>query len=204
MSGNTGLLTQRCDPFGMESGKWGEQLAGGVFDAKLAGKVKWYCKEPAAGRYRMVCRGGDYGHATAGNLVRSAFHCDGGHQGQVMALCQTHVRDFTVGPPAPGFTKRDLTPVGQVGGTKANEMCPACMWPPEARALQDQANALQDEMSLIMASPLRNLGLMTEMAARQRQFLVLEARQDVIRARLDELFASGRVHKCPLKLVEVS
>jgi hypothetical protein len=193
VTGNTGLLTQRCDPFGMENGHWGEQLAGGVLNDMGAGKYKWYCKQPAAGRFRMVCVGGDYGHRLQndGGLIR-AFHCDGGHKGQVMPLCKTHVSEFSVGPPPPGFTRDLKTPVGQVGGTRANEMCPACMWPAEARELQDVADRLQQELSRYMI-----LGLMSEFAR-------VTARQDQIRARMDELFATGRVHKCPLKLVEVS
>ena len=187
MSGNTGLLTQRCDPFGAESRI---QLLGGVYDEKHVGKVMWHCAEPAIGRYRMICRGGDYGHrAQADGGLIAAFHCAGGHQGQVMPLCKTHVRDFTTGPPKPGYTADRRTPVGQIGGTKATDMCPACMWPPEARTLQEVADRLQQEMSRAFLLD---------------QFARLQAQQDQVRARLDELFASGRVHKCPLILREVS
>ena len=187
MTGNTGLLTQRCDPFGAESRI---QLLGGMVPENQVGKIMWHCPEPAIGRYRMICTGGDYGHRTQadGGLI-AATHCDGGHQGQVMPLCPKHVRDFTVGPPRPGYTRDMRTPVGQIGGTKANEMCPACMWPPEARTLQEIADALQQQMASCFLL---------------EQFARLQARQDQVRARLDELFATGRVHKCPLQLREVS
>jgi hypothetical protein len=197
MTRNTGLLTARCDPFGAESSV---NLLGGMYDEKHRGKYMWHCKEPAIGRYRMICTGGDYGFrgANDGGLIR-AHHCAGGHQGQVMTLCALHVRDFTVGPPRPGFTRDKMTPVGQVGGTKANEMCPACMWPPEARTLQEQADSLQQAMSVLQYQ-MQFAGLLTVAP----EFARLQARQDQVRARLDELHQSGRVHKCPLKLVEVS
>jgi hypothetical protein len=203
MTGNTGLLTQRCDPFGAENER--PQLLGGVMGDNMIGKIMWRCEEQAIGRYRMVCTGGDYGFRAQndGGLIK-AYHCDGGHKGQVMPLCKSHVRDFTVGPPKAGYTRDLKTPVGQIGGTVANELCPACAYPPEARQLSEVADRLQQEMSAIMARPLHNLGIMTEMAKNRQAFSVLERRQDVVRARLDELHQTGRVHKCPLTLREVS
>jgi hypothetical protein len=187
MTRNTGLLTGRCDPFGAESRV---QLMGGVFGPEQAGKIMWHCQEPAIGRYRFICTGGDYGfrRQNDGGLI-NATHCDGGHKGQVMTLCKIHVRDFTVGPPKAGFTRDLKTPVGQIGGTVANELCPACAYPPEARELSERA----DYLNMMIA----------------RTFLLdqitrLTAEQDQVRARLDELNETGRVHKCPLRLVEVS
>lgn len=190
MTRNTGLLTERCDPYGAESRI---QLMGGLADESQVGKYHWYCKESAAGRFRMVCRGGDYGERRSpdGGLV-AAYHCDGGHKGQVMALCTIHVAEFSQGPPPPGFD-RSYRPVGQVGGTKANEMCPACMWPPEARSLQGEADALQQEMARY---EVMGMGLVIP-GSMVRQM-------DDLRSRLGELAATGRVHKCPLRLVEVS
>lgn len=190
MSANTGLLTSRCDPFGAESRI---QLLGGMYDESHRGTYMWHCAEPAIGRYRMTCRGGDYGFrlASDGGVVE-ASHCDGGHQGQVMHLCKVHVAEFSVGPPKPGFSKDLRTPHGQVGGTKANEMCPRCAFPPEAKTLTERANVLQGRMA-----QMQYLGLMAE-------FAKLQAQQDELRGRLDELHQTGRIHKCPLRLVEVS
>jgi hypothetical protein len=184
---NTGLLTGRCDPFGAESRV---QLLGGVFEPANVGKVMWHCQEPAIGRYRFICRGGDYGfrRQNDGGIIH-ATHCDGGHRGQVMTLCRKHVRDFTVGPPKAGFTKDLKTPVGQVGGTVANELCPACAYPPEARELSAKA----DDLNMRIARAF----LLPEIAR-------LTSEQDQIRARLDELNETGVVHKCPLILREVS
>jgi len=203
VTGNTGLLTSRCDPFGAENQR--PQVLGGVYGENMIGKIMWHCDRPAVGRYRMICRGGDYGHrAQADGGLIAAWHCDGGHKGQVMPLCTVHVRDFTVGPPKAGYTRDLKTPVGQIGGTVANELCPACAYPPEARTLTEVADRLQAEMSAIMAAPIHALGLMTEMAKMGEKFARLEREQDKVRARLDELYRTGRVHKCPLELREVS
>jgi hypothetical protein len=187
VTGNTGLLTQRCDPFGAESNPL---LLGGTRDNKHIGKIMWHCQEPAVGRYRMICTGGDYGYrAQADHGLIAAYHCDGGHKGQVMPLCRKHVRDFTVGPPKAGFTRDLQTPVGQIGGTIANELCPRCAFPPEARTLSDRADALNMQMARTFLLD---------------QFTKLKAEQDDVRARLDELNQTGVVHKCPLMLREVS
>ena len=50
MTGNTGLLTQRCDPFGAENER--PQILGGVMGDNMIGKIMWRCENPAAGRYR--------------------------------------------------------------------------------------------------------------------------------------------------------
>ena len=204
MTGNTGLLTARCDPFGAENEK--PRLLGGVVAPSHIGRIMWHCRLPAVGRYRMVCTGGDYGFRApndGGGLI-SATHCDGGHKGQIMPLCKVHVRDFTAGPPKAGYTRDLKTPVGQIGGTVATELCPACAYPPEARSLTEVADRLQQEMSAIQAAPIHALGLMAAVAEMREKFARLERAQDVVRARLDELYQTGRVHKCPLRLREVS
>jgi hypothetical protein len=186
------LLHERCDPFGAESSV---RLAGGLFADNMVGKIMWHCAERAEARYRMICTGGDYGFTRSpGQGIIAAYHCPGGHKGQVMPLCPTHAREFTVGPPRPGFTADKRTPYGQVGGTKANEMCPACAAPPDARPLMTQAETLNQEMSVYMS-----MGLGMSPA-----FLRLQSQQDQVRAALDELHERGLIHKCPLKLVEVS
>lgn len=193
----TAILTQRCDPFGVEQERYGEKLAGGLYGPESAGKYIWHCEEPTIGRFRMVCTGGNYGfrRQNDGGLVQ-AHHCDGGHRGQVMVLCKLHVRDFTTGPPAPGFTKDLRTPLGQVGGTKANELCPACVAPPEARPHMERADFLQAQLSAMMTSPIA-LTLGHRIAA-------IESELDQVRKKLDELHERGIIHKCPLKLIEVS
>jgi len=186
----TGLLTSRCNPYGAEGDL---RLLGGMYPASHVGRYHWYCDERAIARYRMVCTGGENGTRLSpdGGTV-PGFHCDGRHRGQVMTLCRTHAREFNIGPPAGGF--RGGNPVGQVGGTVANRMCPACMWPPEARTLQEQMDADQAIMSGRVVHGLVPVTMVRDAARR------LEGS----RARMDELNLTGRVHKCPLQLVEVS
>lgn len=185
----TGLLTERCDPYGAESSI---RLLGGTIDEKHKGKYNWYCAKRAEARFRFVCTGGTYGFRAANDGgVLSGYHCDGGHKGPVMPLCRTHQYEFGAGPPKPGFDS-SMRPYGVVGGTKANEMCPACAMPPEARALQEEADRLNQQIAQAQI-----FGLIGRAAA-------LEAQQNVIREQLTLLYHTGRVHRCPLKLVEVS
>jgi len=189
----TAILTQRCDPFGVERERYGERLAGGLYDEAGPGKYVWHCEQPVVGRYRMVCTGGDYGTRLApdGGIV-AAYHCDGGHRGQVMDLCAIHVRQFSVGPRAPGWSKDKKTPHGIVGGTKANELCPACVAPPGVRELMVRADFLQAQLSAMVINGIMN------------RIVAIESELDQVRAALDDANARGISHKCPLKLVEVS
>lgn len=198
MSANTGLLTARCDPYGIESTV---RILGGMYDQKHMGKNIWYCPERAVSRHRLVCTGGYYGHRVAndGGLVK-AHECPGGHQGPEMPLCPLHIRELSVGPPKPGWSKDKTTPHGQVGGSKANEMCPACAFPPEAKELQARADFLHQQMSQIKILA-ANSGILGFGAKR---FQEMDIEQEGVRARLTELYELGIVHKCPLKLVEVS
>lgn len=189
MTGHTGLLTERCDPYGAESTI---RLLGGVIDEKFKGKYNWYCAQRADARFRFVCKGGDYGERRQndGGVIR-AYHCEGGHKGPVMPLCKTHQRELAVGPPPPGFD-RSMRPYGVVGGTKANEFCPRCATPPQARALMEEADMLQ--MRIAQAQMFMLIG----------QVAALEAQQRVVSEQLTELYHTGVVHRCPLQLVEVS
>jgi len=194
----TGLLTERCDPYGIESTV---KLMGGLYPENMMGRHIWYCTERAEARFRYVCKGGDYGfrRQNDGGLVQ-AFHCDGGHQGVVMPLCRRHQRDLAVGPPKPGWSADRKTPYGQVGGTVSHEMCPACTvgkgsrWEGEIRGRMENADALQQELARLQIAP----AFLMPQAAR------IQAMLDQERARLDELHQLGVIHRCPLKLVEVS
>ena len=186
---HTGLLTARCDPYGAESTI---KLMGGTVDEKHKGKYNWYCPQRADGRFRFVCKGGDYGmrQANDSGLVK-AYHCDGGHKGVVMPLCRKHQQELGAGPPPPGFDS-SMRPYGVVGGTKANEMCPACANPPEARPLMERTNVLQQEIA--QAQMFMLLG----------RTAALEAELTVVREQLTILYHTGRIHRCPLQLIGVS
>jgi hypothetical protein len=71
-------------------------------------------------------------------------------------------------------------------------LCPACAWPPRAHALQEISDGLQ----LAMPEAQRR-GDWPQMAT-------LTAQLDQVIAGFNELMALGLVHKCPLRLVEVS
>jgi hypothetical protein len=191
----TGLLTQQCDPFGIESSI---RLMGGMYAEKFMGKHIWYCGRRAVSTHFFVCKGGNHGfrRANDGGLVQ-AYQCHGGHIGPPMPLCPGHIRELSQGPAAPGWSKDLRTSYGQIGGTKANEMCPACAFGRDV--LGDEGKnltALADELNQRMAQ-MQIFGLLSE-------FAKLEAQQKQVRARLDEYHERGIMHKCALKLVEVS
>jgi hypothetical protein len=158
VSGNTGLLTRRCDPYGAETQI---RLLGGVFPESHNGPQHWYCANQAAGRYRMTCRGGAYGTETV---------CDGGHRGVPMPLCPDHVIEIQ---------------------RRQSDSCPACLFPPPARALSAAMDQLQYEIAA--THPL----MMGRRAA-------LLSQLDTLRFRMGELQMTGRIHRCPLELTEVS
>jgi len=123
MTGNTGLLTARCDPYGAESGI---RLLGGMFPENQVGRIKWHCQAPAVARFRMVCTGGRYGARIApGSELEAGYACEGGHRGQPMPLCESHWRSIS---------RR------QAG------LCPACAFPPVARELTEALQARQADM----------------------------------------------------------
>lgn len=124
VTGNTGLLTARCDPYGAESRI---QLMGGLYPENMVGRIMWHCDEPAAARYRMRCVGGQYGErSSAGAGIVPAYMCPGGHKGQVMALCISHRKEIA---------KR------QAG------LCPRCANPEHLRPQIEALEGLQRAMS---------------------------------------------------------
>ena len=170
MTGNTGLLTQRCDPFGAESQI---RLLGGIYPENHVGRIMWHCAKAAdAGRFRMICEGGPYGIRLAndGQLV-AAYTCQGGHRGQPMPLCAGH---------------RRMLARRQAG------LCPACAWPPRARTLTEAIERAQVDM--------RNAARLGYPDAARK----LQAAGEDLQAQMNELITQGIVHRCPLKLTEVS
>ena len=62
--------TERCNPFGHETGG-PKRLLGGLYGPEHEGPQKWFCENPATHRVVMVC---------------TTF----GHRGQPMPLCDDH------------------------------------------------------------------------------------------------------------------
>jgi hypothetical protein len=165
MSGAPAILVKRCDPYGRESGG-PRRLQGGMYGPEYEGNYKWGCERPSSGRYRMICR------------------C--GHKGQPMELCGAgFVKD------AQGQTMPHTGHIAEFQ-KRASDLCPVCVYPPEARALTVTAEIAQSELSsplIIPGSP---------------QWRMLGRKVEDARTRLDELNASGRIHKCHLTLTEIS
>jgi hypothetical protein len=161
------IVQVRCNPFGRETGG-PKRLLGGVYGPEYEGDHKWGCERVSSGRYRMECR------------------C--GHRGQPMELC------------GPGLTKDpqgiEYAHPGHVAefSKRASDMCPVCLFPPEARMLQEIADTAQSE--LITLESISYIG--------SPQWRMLKRRVEEASTRLDELNASGRIHKCHLTLTEIS
>jgi hypothetical protein len=205
----TGLLTTRCDPYGIESTV---RLMGGQYDEKYMGRYIWYCDRRAVSTFRLICTGGNYGHRLANDTgLIAATHCEGGHEGPKMPLCLRHIREFS----SSSYEKPRLLesiaydaaghpqfwePGSVIGGTRATDMCPTCKGANGGRELEERANFLHQQISQVKVLMIQS-GILGFGAAR---LAAMESELAGVSARLDELFASGRVHKCPLKLVEVS
>jgi hypothetical protein len=158
-----GLLGQRCDPYGAESKI---QLMGGLHPERDLGRHMWHCDRLATGRFRMVCRHG--------------------HRGHIMPLC------------GPGLVRGPAGAVilhpGHIAeiSRRQSDMCPKCIWPPEALAYREADLAGQND--------LRQAMMLGDRAGEAR------AKQKMLDAGrgIDELMTRGLVHKCPLRLEGVA
>jgi hypothetical protein len=148
VTGQTGLLTDRCDPYGAESKV---QLVGGVYPDSHVGRIMWHCDNRATGRYRMVCSGGEYGtrRAPDGGQV-AAYHCEGGHQGQTMPLCLDHRREIA---------------------KRQSEACPRCLFPLDSAPLFRDLEDTQRLISQIMQYPFVDFKLVARLTAKSDQLM---------------------------------
>lgn len=145
--GGAGLLVQRCDPFGMESGG-PKHLEGGFYGIEHLGPHLWQCKARAAERYRTYCR------------------C--GHKGEPKWLCAGHVMMIR---------------------QRMSGVCPPCAHPPAEIELQAKMHNLRYSVTPGMTPG---------------QLMGIEGRLWLAQENLNELVAKGIVHRCPVKLTEVS
>jgi hypothetical protein len=130
-----------------------------------------------------------------GQGLIDAYECPGGHKSKnTIDVCKLHLREFNEGPAKAGWSRDKTVSWGQVGGTKANECCPACVAPPEARGYMEQATALHQ-----MLSQYETFGLGFAPEA-----LKIRAAMDGVAAQIDELRIRGIVHRCPMQMIEVS
>jgi hypothetical protein len=124
--------------------------------------------------------GGLYGPENVGKIMwhcqnpaisRFKMVCRCGHKGQPMPLCGSHRAEI---------------------GRRQSDLCPACAWPPEARALHETVEVCQRDIQTAFA-----LGRFQMMA-------LLEAKAEAAGYRMNELSEQGVIHKCGLTLEEVS
>jgi hypothetical protein len=146
-TGGGGLLVQRCDPFGMESGG-PRHLEGGFYGTEALGPHLWLCKARAYARY--------------------THHCRCGHKGKPQWLCEGHVHMIR---------------------KRMSGVCPPCAHP--VREIEIQAQMHQARQSAA------GLHSMIELAG-------IEGKLWDLQEQLNELVRRGIVHRCSVRLTEVS
>lgn len=103
--------------------------------------------------------------------VRARMVCELGHEGPIMDLCLPHVREL---------------------GARMSDCCTRCVWPGEARGLNEAMDYVMQRMG----------------DARDRRDIVtlrkLNSLLEDQRQQMDELRNRGVIKKVPLRLVEVS
>ena len=146
-------------------------------------------KHLLGGVYGAEYEGGHKWACDRPSAGRYRMTCTCGHRGQPMELCGPGLIMDPGGKPFmhPGHNSREF--MDRVSGA-----CPACLFPAEARTWAEVAERDQGELAT-----LRSIGYEFSPQATSLRRKVEEAR-----ARLDELNESGRIHKCPLTLTEMS
>ena len=114
------------------------------------------------------------------------MECRCGHTGQRMPLCGPGIVADARGQnyPHPGH-------VASIQRRQAG-LCPRCAFPPVARGLAEAADARMRDLTQA-----RQPGMLGAVAK-------LGAALESLQGQLDELVAQGIIHRCPLRLVEVS
>jgi hypothetical protein len=102
---------------------------------------------------------------------RARLICPFGHQGPIMDLCDRHARIIV---------------------SRMADCCTACVWPPEARELNEAIDRIQPQISEAIWHG--------DTATSGR----LQARVADLGRQMDELRFRGIIRKVPLELVEVS
>lgn len=143
------------------------------------------------GLYPESYNGPRHWHCSERAEARYRMICTGGAYGAV--TLQQSVRTGFV---CPGGHKGQIMPlcVGhcrEIARRQAG-LCPACAYPPMARVLTTRLEEMQPELLRLQA-----IGDMARLAKATALF-------DDLRGQMDELAARGIVHKCPLRLIEVS
>ena len=152
----------RCNPFGYATDAGPRHLMGGMYGPEYAGRQVLL---PSGTRGPGVCP------RQAEAEYRAVMVCEFGHKGPVMDLCRTCW--------------------GTIQGRMA-DCCTRCVWPDEARALNEEINRLLPE--------LQRAADRADTATTGR----LQARVEDLGRQMDELRDRGIIRKVPMRLVEVS
>jgi len=125
-----------------------------------------------AGR-QTTTRDGTHGPAVCERLAdrRARLICQRGHAGPIMDLCGRHAQEIM---------------------DRMAQLCPRCVWPAEARGINEACDYLVAEIGQArLAGDLHRAGK-------------LQAHLDDYARQMDELVFRGVIAKVPLTLVEVS
>ena len=132
LGGASGLLLQRCDPFGYESGG-PKHLEGGFYQTNALGPHLWHCTARADARYRYICRCGHKG--------RDAWLCNG-HVGMIRQR-MSGVCPPCAHPPAEMEIQAQMQGVRQRAAVGMSAVALA--------ALEGQLWVLQDRLNTLVA-----------------------------------------------------
>lgn len=143
------------------------------------------------GLYPESHNGPRHWHCAERADARYRMECTGGEYGQRLSPS-----GLVAATSCPGGHRGQVMPLcaghrREIARRQAG-LCPACAYPPVARVLTTRLEELQPEIHRLMATG--------DMAGLARATLLF----DDLRGQMDELVARGVVHKCPLKLVEMS
>jgi len=187
------LLLERCNPYGAETGG-PRRVMGGLYgpgsartpDMDLPENVaqgEWLCPQQAQVRAYLICR------------------C--GHRGQPMPLCSWHDEIIEHGEMVAG-SYRKVTSVARTRGhyeeiqRRQAGACVRCLYPSaggrDFAAAHKSIEAWQGELAY-----LHDIGAWYSAQARRARQKI----EDIV-ASFDEGIAQGIIHRCPMRLIQVS
>jgi hypothetical protein len=187
------LLLERCNPYGAETGG-PRHVMGGLYGPRSAAtpddtlpenvqQGEWLCRQQAQVRAYLLCR------------------C--GHRGRVMPLCSWHDEISERGEMIAGTTRKIATVVRVRGHYEEIQRrqagaCIRCLYPAadgrDFAAAHKTIEAYQGELAY-----LNDMGAWRSAQARNARQKI----EDIV-AGFDEGIARGIIHRCPMRLIQVS
>lgn len=183
------LLLERCNPYGAETGG-PKRVMGGLYGAGSAAtpgmdlpdsvaQGEWTCAQQAQ--------------------VRAYLICGCGHRGQPMPLCSWHDEIVDHAEFVGGVTRR-VSDVIRVRGhyeeiqRRQAGACVRCMYPGDFAAAHKTIEAYQGELAYLY-----DIGAWYSSQARAAR-----AKIESVVASFDEGIERGQIHRCPMRLIQVS